>query len=232
MPAKDGVRKYTDGRRSDSSTGMMVYKKGPSKALLYFTITKGSRVCELWDEKNGREVVEMIPPEVAQLEESVLRACTAGDQSNLDAALARCPALAKHARDTESNKRAPCLVVAAAHGHDSLVSHVLGSGAEPDAADAEMQNAFHAASFFGHKEVLRVLISYTRSGSCVKDALFAMDAQCTSGKTPLQMAVEAHKQHVTDSEEVRTHTHTHSHHPNFFFSSLSLSLSHTHRHSR
>lgn len=200
-PTKDGLRKFKDGRRSQQ--GMMVVHKGKNsdQCSVYFVINSGVRVAETWrGTSHGavREAVGFIPQAALQYEESLIRACSSGNITNVTKVLKQHRILAKYALDTSENKCAPCLVVASANGFVDIVKILLMNGADTDNTDADMHNAFHASAFFAHADVMQVLCELTKSSEA---AHFAMNSFSESNETPLQMAVDAYRKSIPGADE-------------------------------
>ena len=205
-PGKDGLRKYMDGRRSQQ--GMMVIRKGrmQPRYKVYFVINNGIRVVEDWAgsrEGTVRESVEFIPVTALQYEEALIRACSTGSFANVSKVLKDHPILAKHALDSSENKCAPCLVVAAANGHVDIAKVLLMNGADAECADVDMHNAFHAAAFFAHANVMKVLCYLTKSpnDTLAQKTMNAMNSRSESNETPLHMAVNAFRQDISGADE-------------------------------
>lgn len=205
-PAKDGLRKYTDGRRSQQ--GMMVIRKGrmQPRYKVYFVINNGIRVVEDWTgtaQGTLRESVEFVPVAALQYEESLIRACNTGSLSGVAKVLKDHAVLARHALDSSENKCAPCLVVAAANGHSDIAKMLLMNGADAESADVDMHNSFHAAAFFAHANVMTLLCDLTKSPNetLSRKTIAAMNSRSESDETPLQMAVGAFRQGIAGSDE-------------------------------
>lgn len=204
-PTNDGLRKYQDGRRSQQ--GMMVIRKGKQhrRFKVYFVINNGVRVVEDWaGTPTGalRESINFVPVSSLHYEEALIRACGTGNVSNVVKVLKNHAVLAKFALDSSENKCAPCIVVAAANGYVDIVKILLMNGAEVDSTDADMHNAFHAAAFFSHSNVMQVLCDLARTSQI---ALNAMNSRSESDETPLQMAVAAYRHGIEGADEcVRT----------------------------
>jgi len=182
---------------------MMVIRKSRTahRYTVCFVINNGIRVVESWcgTAKGAiRESVGIVPRNALQYEESLIRACSTGNISNVTKVLKQHGVLAKYALDSSENKCAPCLVVAAANGFVDIVKMLLMNGAEPDDTDADMHNSFHAAAFFAHANVLQVLCELTATSEVAKRA---MDSRSETDETPLQMAVAAYRQSVPGADE-------------------------------
>jgi len=200
-PTQDGLRKYRDGRRSQQ--GMMVIPTGKrsSRYAVFFIVNNGVRVAEIWQgTSNGtvRESITLIPQLTLQYEESLIRACSSGNILNASKVLKQHSILAQYALDSSENKCAPCLVVAAANGYVDIVKLLLMNGADPRSTDADMHNSFHAAAFFSHVNVLKVLCDLVTSSESAKQAV---NSRSESDETPLQMAVASYRQSVPGADE-------------------------------
>jgi ankyrin repeat protein len=73
------------------------------------------------------------------------------------------------------------LGLAARFGHDAIVRLLLEHGAEVEAVDNDGETALHDATFGGHLTVMEVLVVQGHAN---------VDAQDSSGQTPLMMAAE------------------------------------------
>jgi hypothetical protein len=192
LPAPDGLRKYQDGRRNTGPIEVSSKHKGSKRFKMWFTINNGIRVCENWnfDMAPFKENEDYISPTSLELEKSLMIACSVGNQNVVITILTKYPELAAHAVDHRANKSAPAIVVAAANGHTEIVRLLLVRGADPECANTDMENAFHAAVKGGHADTLKLLVKMTSQFKFSAPGTFPhpMDCENYEGKTPFKMA--------------------------------------------
>lgn len=162
VPDSEGLRKYSNGRRSIGKIERVRMYRGRSFFKVWFTITKGVRVVEVWNgEEYSRESSHLIDKENLEHEDVFIEACVNGDYYRARKILTKQPQLAQYAIATEDMKFAPAIVVAAENGHVDIVRLLLDMGADAGAVNNNLENAVHVAVKGGHVEVVELLASRT-----------------------------------------------------------------------
>jgi len=188
---EESIRKYVNGRRSIGKIQRLRMFQGRGIFKVWFTITKGVRVVEVWNgEEYTRESVQFIEAEDLEHEDVFIEACSAGDFFRARKILMKKPKLAQFAIAGEEKAFSPAIVVAAGNGHVDIVRLLLDNGADVGVVNANLENAVHVAVMGGHFEVVELIASRSLDyASLLEWGLpHPIDAQNKEGQSPFEIA--------------------------------------------